>query len=64
MSAREVDIALDNGIFGNYKFLYLSPERLSSEMVRMRIEKMNVNLFAVDEAHCISQWGYDFVRLI
>ncbi|MEO5572599.1 MAG: ATP-dependent DNA helicase RecQ [Bacteroidia bacterium] len=60
MSAREVDIALDNAIFGDYKFLYLSPERLSSEMVRMRIEKMNVNLFAIDEAHCISQWGYDF----
>lgn len=60
MSAREVDIALDNCIFGDYKFLYLSPERLSSAMVRVRIEKMNVNLFAVDEAHCISQWGYDF----
>ncbi len=60
MSTREVDVALDNCIFGNYKFLYLSPERLTSEMVRMRIEKMNVNLFAVDEAHCISQWGYDF----
>jgi ATP-dependent DNA helicase RecQ len=60
MSLREVDVALDNAIFGDFKFLYLSPERLSSEMVRMRIEKMNVNLFAIDEAHCISQWGYDF----
>jgi len=60
MSSREIDIALDNCIFGDFKFLYLSPERLSSEMVRMRIEKMNVNLFAIDEAHCISQWGYDF----
>lgn len=60
MSSREVDVALDNCIFGDYKFLYLSPERLSSEMVRIRIEKMNVNLFAIDEAHCISQWGYDF----
>lgn len=60
MSLHEVDVALDNCIFGDYKFLYLSPERLLSEMVRMRIEKMNVNLFAVDEAHCISQWGYDF----
>ena len=60
MSSREIDIALDNCIFGDFKFLYLSPERLSSEMVRMRIEKMKVNLFAIDEAHCISQWGYDF----
>lgn len=60
MSRQEVDIALDNCIFGNYKFLYLSPERLTNEMVRLRIEKMNVNLIAVDEAHCISQWGYDF----
>ncbi len=60
MTNREVDTALDNCIYGDYKFLYLSPERLLSDMVQMRIEKMNLNLFAIDEAHCISQWGYDF----
>ncbi|MEO8884505.1 MAG: ATP-dependent DNA helicase RecQ [Mucilaginibacter sp.] len=60
MGKREVDIALDNCIYGPVKFLYLSPERLLSELVRERIKYMNVNLIAVDEAHCISQWGYDF----
>jgi ATP-dependent DNA helicase RecQ len=60
MGKREVDIALDNCIYGAVKFLYLSPERLLSELVRERIKYMNVNLIAVDEAHCISQWGYDF----
>ena len=60
MSRDEIDVALDNAIYGNYKFLYLSPERLGTEIFRVRIEKMNVNLIAVDEAHCISQWGYDF----
>ena len=60
MTKREVDIALDNCIYGPIKFLYLSPERLGSELVRERIRHMKVNLFTVDEAHCISQWGYDF----
>ncbi len=60
MGKREVDILLDNCIYGPVKFLYLSPERLLSDLVRERIRHMNVNLIAVDEAHCISQWGYDF----
>lgn len=60
MAKREIDIAFDNCIYGNYKFLYLSPERLQTPLARARIGSMNVNLIAVDEAHCISQWGYDF----
>src|SRR5690606_11026866 len=60
MGKREVDIALDNCIFGDIKFLYLSPERLRSDLVQERIRHMKVSLFAVDEAHCISHWGYDF----
>jgi ATP-dependent DNA helicase RecQ len=60
MTSKEIDIALNNAIFGDYKFLYLSPERLRTDLFRMRLERMNVNLIAVDESHCISQWGYDF----
>ena len=60
MHKREIDIALDNCVHGNIKFLYLSPERLENEMVKARLQKMNVNLIAIDESHCISQWGYDF----
>ncbi len=57
---REIDIILDNCIYGDIKFLYVSPERLTTEIFLERVKKMNVNLLAVDEAHCISQWGYDF----
>lgn len=60
LSKFELDIALDNCIYGDYKFLYLSPERLSTDLFLKRLENMKVNLIAVDEAHCISQWGYDF----
>ncbi len=60
MTRGEIDVALDNCVYGDYKFLYVSPERLASQLFRERLKKMKVNLIAVDEAHCISQWGYDF----
>jgi ATP-dependent DNA helicase RecQ len=60
MNRREIDIALDNCVYGNIKFLYLSPERLLTDIFQERVKRMKVNLLAVDEAHCISQWGYDF----
>lgn len=59
-SFTEVNTLLDNASFGNYKFLYLSPERLQQELVQNTIKRMDVNCIAVDEAHCISQWGNDF----
>ena len=60
MTRDEVIVALENCIFGNYKFLYISPERLSSDLFQAKLRHMHVSFIAVDEAHCISQWGYDF----
>ncbi|CAN5640347.1 RecQ family ATP-dependent DNA helicase [soil metagenome] len=60
MKRNEIEIALDNAAFGKTKFLYVTPERLATELFRERVQNMKVNLLAVDEAHCISQWGYDF----
>jgi len=60
MQLREIDRVLDNCVYGNVKFLYVSPERLRNELFMERFRKMKVSMIAVDEAHCISQWGYDF----
>ncbi len=60
MNAREIDFHLDNCVFGNVKFLYVSPERLKTDLFLERARRMQIGLLAVDEAHCISQWGYDF----
>ncbi|WP_321333495.1 ATP-dependent DNA helicase RecQ [uncultured Bacteroides sp.] len=60
MTRQEIIVALENCIFGNYKFLYISPERLDTEIFRAKLRSMKVSMITVDESHCISQWGYDF----
>ncbi len=60
MNKKVIDLTLDNCIYGDVKFLYVSPERILTDLFIERVQKMNVNLLAIDEAHCISQWGYDF----
>ncbi|MFV0544782.1 MAG: ATP-dependent DNA helicase RecQ [Bacteroides sp.] len=60
MNRQEIIIALENCIFGDYKFLYISPERLATDIFRTKLRSMKVSMITVDESHCISQWGYDF----
>lgn len=60
MTREEIIVALENCIFGDYKFLYISPERLDTEVFQAKLRSMNVSMITVDESHCISQWGYDF----
>lgn len=60
MDSRRIEIALDNCTYGDVKLLYIAPERLETDAFRVRLRRMNVSIIAVDEAHCISQWGYDF----
>ncbi len=60
MHYKDIDRLFDNAVYGGLKFLYISPERLTTDLAKERIKRMNINLLAIDEAHCISQWGYDF----